>query len=77
MAEMVAGELRKAGYEVTLSQMDLSTLAGKVSQHDFDMYMGAWAGSFYLKIIPNSGIQAHGQMAVVIIPVSEMHKLMR
>ncbi|MBP9189302.1 MAG: hypothetical protein KBF51_07155 [Chitinophagales bacterium] len=46
MAEMVAGELRKAGYEVTLSQMDLSTLAGKVSQHDFDMYMGAWAGSF-------------------------------
>ncbi|MFN3939375.1 MAG: ABC transporter substrate-binding protein, partial [Chitinophagales bacterium] len=46
MAEMVADALRKAGYEVTLLQLDLSTLAGKVSQHDFDMYMGAWAGSF-------------------------------
>lgn len=46
MAEMVVGELRKAGFEATLSQMDLSTLMNKVTQHDFDMYMGAWSGSF-------------------------------
>lgn len=46
MATMVADALRKAGFEVTLSQLELSTLAGKVSQHDFDLYMGAWSGTF-------------------------------
>ncbi|MEZ5015318.1 MAG: ABC transporter substrate-binding protein [Chitinophagales bacterium] len=45
IARLMQEKMRLAGVEMTGVPIEPNTLSEQLQQHDFDMYMGAWAGS--------------------------------
>ncbi|TND10038.1 MAG: extracellular solute-binding protein [Bacteroidetes bacterium] len=44
----ISSEMYKAGIKANIRGVEFVAFYEKVQAHDFDMYMGAWAGSFYI-----------------------------